>query len=161
MNFLSQKAVRFQQTGGNIKNYFSLKTVGIILLIVVLAFVGYFTYKNATKPPTNPSTVNSNLNTGKDAEIILFYADWCPHCKTAKPEWEQVKAEYNGKLVNGYTLVFNEVNCTTESPEVEKMMNTYKVEGFPTIKLIKDNQVVDFDAKPTKSSLTQFINTVA
>ena len=23
----------------------------------------------------------------KNAELMLFYVDWCPHCKTAKPEW--------------------------------------------------------------------------
>jgi thiol-disulfide isomerase/thioredoxin len=167
MNFFSQKSVRFQPdstTGGGIRSYFSAKNLGIILVIVVLGIVGYYFYKSATtKPPSDTEHYSSNSSgssTGKESEIILFYADWCPHCKTAKPEWEQVKAEYNGKTVNGYTLLFTEVNCTNESADVERMMNTYKIEGFPTIKLIKDNQVVDFDAKPTKSTLTQFINTV-
>ena len=167
MSLFSQKSVHFQPastTGGGISSYLSTKNLGIILVIVVLGIVGYYVYKNATtKPPSDTEHYSSNSsgsNTGKDAEIILFYADWCPHCKTAKPEWEQVKAEYNGKTVNGYTLLFTEVNCTNESADVERMMNTYKIEGFPTIKLIKDNQVIDFDAKPTKSTLTQFINTV-
>ena len=39
-------------------------------------------------------------------------------------------------------------------------MNTYKIEGYPTIKLVKDNQIIDYDAKPTKATLTQFLNTV-
>jgi hypothetical protein len=39
-------------------------------------------------------------------------------------------------------------------------MDQYTIEGFPTIKLLKDGQVIDFDAKPTKDSLTQFLNTV-
>ena len=38
-------------------------------------------------------------------------------------------------------------------------MNKYKIEGFPTIKLLKDGQVIEFDAKPTKENLTQFLNT--
>ena len=40
------------------------------------------------------------------------------------------------------------------------MMETYKVEGFPTIKLVKGDQVIDFEAKPTESTLTQFLNTI-
>ena len=36
----------------------------------------------------------------------------------------------------------------------------YNVEGFPTIKLLKDGQVIEYDAKPTKETLTQFLNTV-
>ena len=91
---------------------------------------------------------------------MLFYVDWCPHCKTAKPEWEQVKAEYEGKTINGYSIVFTEINCTNETPDTEKLMNTYKIEGYPTIKLLKDGQVIEFDAKPTKAHLEQFLKTV-
>ena len=39
-------------------------------------------------------------------------------------------------------------------------MTKYKVEGFPTIKLLKEGNVVDFDAKPIYSNLVSFINTV-
>ena len=91
---------------------------------------------------------------------MFFYTDWCPHCKTAKPEWENLKQEYQGKTINGYSIIFTDVNCTNESPEVERMMNTYKIEGYPTIKLVKDGQVVEYDAKPTKATLVQFLNSV-
>jgi len=158
MNSLS--AMKLPQPLSGISQFFTLKTAGIILLMIVLAIIAYYVFQKSLPSPSSfiPNQSNGE-SSGKEAELILFYADWCPHCKTAKPEWEQVKSEYSGKQVNGYTLIFNEVNCTNESPDVEKMMNTYKIEGFPTIKLVKDNQVVDFDAKPTKSALTQFINT--
>jgi len=148
----------------------SLKTIGIIFLVIILAVISYIIYKSITDSSKNP-TYKANRenvpvgsaaagNSGKEAEIMLFSTDWCPHCKTAKPEWEQVKAEYNGKQIHGYTIIFTEVNCTNESPDVEKMMNTYKIDGYPTIKLVKDNQIIDYDAKPTKATLTQFLNTV-
>jgi thiol-disulfide isomerase/thioredoxin len=92
---------------------------------------------------------------------MFFYADWCPHCKVAKPAWNDVKAEYENKTINGYTVIFIDVDCSDEnSTEVQRMMDQYTIEGFPTIKLLKDGQVIDFDAKPTKDSLTQFLNTV-
>ena len=56
--------------------------------------------------------------------------------------------------------IFTEVNCTNETPEVEKMVEKYKIEGYPTIKLLKDGQVIEYDAKPTKDTLEQFLNTV-
>jgi len=150
-----------------VKNSMSWRTIGIITLVVILAIIAYYVYKNNIEPMTNPVykpnsehiPVGGN-GSGKEAEIMLFYTDWCPHCKTAKPEWEQVKAEYEGKQINGYTILFTEVNCTNESPDVEKMINTYKIEGYPTIKLVKDNQVIDYDAKPSKATLIQFLNTV-
>ena len=75
-------------------------------------------------------------------------------------EIERLQAEYENKEINGYKVIFTEVNCTNESPEVEKMMDTYKIDGFPTIKLLKDGQVIEYDAKPTKETMEQFLNTV-
>ena len=96
----------------------------------------------------------------KNAELLFFYADWCPHCKTAKPIWNDLKSEYQNKTINGYRVVFTEVNCSEETAEVDKMMNQYNIEGYPTIKLIKDGQVIEYDAKPSKDTLNQFLNTV-
>ena len=91
---------------------------------------------------------------------MLFYVDWCPHCKTAKPEWESLKSEYEGKQINGYTVTFTEYNCTAETSENEELMNKYKIEGYPTIKLLKGGQVIEYDAKPTKVTMEQFLHTV-
>ena len=96
----------------------------------------------------------------KNAELLFFSVDWCPHCNTAKPEWESLKSQYDGKMINGYTINFEEHNCTNESDEVSQLMDKYSIEGYPTIKLIKDNQVIEYDAKPTKSTMEQFLNTV-
>ena len=38
------------------------------------------------------------------------------------------------------------------------LADKYKVEGYPTIKLIKGNQVIEYDAKPTKEHLKEFLN---
>lgn len=141
----------------------------IIILVGLLILLGasYYAYYYIVSPRLKPSYVANNelkpvgQSPGdKEAELILFYADWCPHCKTAKPEWNEVKEQYNGKTLKGYTILFTEVNCTTETPEVEQKMGQYKIEGFPTVKLLKDGQVVEFDAKPTKSNLDQFLNSV-
>jgi len=39
-------------------------------------------------------------------------------------------------------------------------MNQYKVEGYPTIILVKDGKTINFDAKPSFETLDQFLNTV-
>lgn len=130
-----------------------LSVVGVITIILFIYLymnkrnVVYENFQDASKP------------TNESVEIMLFSVDWCPHCKTAKPEWDQVKTEFQGKTVNGKKVLFTEINCTNETPETEKLMNTYQIKGYPTIKLVKEGEVVDFDAKPTKSTLTQFLNT--
>ncbi len=98
-------------------------------------------------------------NKSNSAELLFFYADWCPHCKAAKPIWNELKTEYENKTINGYKVIFTEVDCSEETAEVEKLMNQYSVEGYPTIKLLKDGQIIEYDAKPSKEMLTKFLNT--
>lgn len=114
-------------------------------------------YKTNHEKMTNGQTTDSNNNA---AELLFFYADWCPHCKTAKPIWNDMKNEYQNKKINGYNVIFTDVNCSEETTEVDQMMTQYNVEGYPTIKLLKDGQVIEYDAKPSKETLTQFLNTV-
>lgn len=133
-----------------------------LVAIIVLSIVAYLVYNNmkpSIQTQLNPGDV-SNTTGSNDAEIIFFFANWCPHCKAAKPHWNEVKSQYDGKVVNGYKLTFTDVDCTEETPEVKKSTDMYEIEGYPTIKLIKDGQVIDYDAKPTKDTLAKFINAV-
>jgi thiol-disulfide isomerase/thioredoxin len=136
------------------------------LLIGLALILYFFVFKPMSTTQVNYSannerdTYSSQNSNSKDAEIMFFYVDWCPHCKTAKPAWNDVKGEYENKTINGYKVIFTEINCTEETAEVESLMNKYNIEGFPTIKLLKDGQVIEYDAKPTKETLTQFLNTV-
>ena len=149
----------FQRSAGFFKDNWL-----VIVASLAMLGLGYYVYSkyigNKTAYNANRENDGFNSDSNKVATMMLFYVDWCPHCKTAKPEWDNLKSEYEGKQINGYTIAFTEYNCTTESPETDELMNRYKIEGYPTIKLIKDNQVVEYDAKPTKSTMEQFLHTV-
>jgi thiol-disulfide isomerase/thioredoxin len=170
-SFLSQAAAPAATlSGGGFFDKFKLPTsaplriVIFILFAVIIGVVLYYAYNYLTKKfkvgyKENSEHIPVDGMSSNEAEILLFSTTWCPHCKSAKPIWEEVKNEYKGKTVNGYTIIFTEVDCTNESPEVTKMMDRYKIEGFPTIKLIKNGQVIEFDAKVSKENLEKFINT--
>ena len=32
--------------------------------------------------------------------MVLYYAEWCGHCKTMKPEWKQVVDKLNNPNMN-------------------------------------------------------------
>ena len=148
------------QTAGSKMN---TTTIFIIIAAIIFIAIGiYFYFSLSSKPKYKPNSegVNEDSSTSsKQAELLFFYADWCPHCKTAKPIWEDLKSEYQNKTINGYHIIFTEINGANESAETEQMMNKYNVEGFPTIKLLKDGQVIEYDAKPSKNTLVQFLNT--
>jgi thiol-disulfide isomerase/thioredoxin len=147
--------------------------VGVILFLLVSWSYYYFyvvpttnaTYRANKELIDGKSTYGGGPNGDGDdgdneVELLFFYADWCPHSKQAKPVWEELKKTYENKTINGYTIIFTEIDSSMENTDVEKMMDKYNVEGFPTIKLLKNGQVIEYDAKPTKETLTQFLNTV-
>jgi len=137
----------------------SYTTIGIIVfsLLLILVAVYYISQNKQGLYAANREKVHNESSNGKTAELMLFSANWCPHCKTAKPVWTELSTDYEDKMINGYRIIFTSVDCSEETGEVERLMDKYKVEGFPTIKLIKDGQVYDFDAKPTRAALEQFL----
>ena len=137
----------------------------IVFLIVLFVAAGYFVYTRMepeinAKTQQGDSVTDSDGSSGGSAEIIFFYADWCPHCKAAKPHWNETKEKYADKAINGYEIIFTEVDCSEETEDVKDKVEQYGVEGYPTIKLIKGDQIIDFDAKPTKNTLEKFLETV-
>lgn len=136
-----------------------LKKIGIdkpwilftILAITIALIIVYFVYSSKSTP-----VVIESFGSDK-AELMFFYTDWCPHCKTAKPVWESLKTTYETQKIKNKTIIFTDVNCTEETPEVEAQMNKFNIEGYPTFKLVSENKVYDFDAKPTEESLVSFM----
>lgn len=137
----------------------------IILLFVICIFVALsvYYYKTVVLPKMNKKYVANKefLPEGvgdtipKNATLYFFYTNWCPHCKKAKPEWESLKNETNG-MVKGVNIAFKDVDCDQET----ELADQYKVEGYPTIKLVYDNKIYDYDAKPNKDTMVQFLNSV-
>lgn len=143
-------------------------------VIALFAVAGYWAYVNYISPMLG---ANSGVKQGSSkvdddensagatgvkfedapiAELYLFKTDWCPHCKRAQPIFESMKKEYEKKLVNGTRILFKVVDCEQDPSLADK----FKIEGYPTIKLVKDDQVIEYDAKPDREHLVQFLNAV-
>ena len=130
----------------------------ILLVIVIFLIAALFVYRRYISSGMKREYLANNefTNDGAidSADIYLFYTTWCPHCKTAKPIWEDFKKEMEDKKVNGIKLNFFEVDCDKDPATSDK----FKVKGFPTIKLIKGKQIIEYDAKPNKATLIEFVN---
>lgn len=151
---------RIMTAGGHLGSNKLLLAVGLLLFAVVAGFYYYYyVAKKGTKYHHN-SEPEGSRNAPDEAEVFLFYATWCPHCKVAKPIFNEVAEEFNGKIVNGHKLLFTPVDCSEETTENAKLMDRFNVEGFPTIKLVKDGQIIEYDAKPNRDTLIQFLETV-
>lgn len=139
------------------------KLLLVIIMIVIFGVAAYFAYKWYAKPAIANKQVQNmaNMNTrNQPVEIYLFYADWCPHCTKAKPEWAAFKAAYDGKEMNGHMIQCIDVNCTEEGGESSKLIQKYGIDSYPTLIMNKDGNRIDFDSKITNDTLVQFTQTV-
>ena len=134
----------------------------LMTLLVVAIFIAsaVFAYNKYIKPQTNANYIeNGEFKQGqgsgdKEAVIYYFTADWCPVSKRVFPQWEKFVSEYDGKNVNGYTLRTRVVDCEKE----KEMADKANIEGYPTVKLMYDNQVVEYDANVKYDTLVEFVN---
>ena len=126
---------------------------------VVVLFLLFKKYGSRIKIMEGFNATNMDSPTDDDSttKLLFFSTDWCPHCKVAQPEWDKLVSKYEGQLINGKPVAFVHYNCTTETDSIKKLIAKYSITGYPTVKLLKDGQIIDFDAKPTESSLTQFL----
>ena len=148
-----------------IRKYFRPYYYYIIFVIVFIIFlsVGVYWYGRQKSQTQNRFKDVANQNRrNKETVVYFFFADWCPHCKRAKPEWEAFKSQYDGTEINGYVIKCVEIDCTSDEPssDVKSAMNKYGVSSFPTVKLIRDEQTIDFESKITRTTLTSFVNTM-
>lgn len=137
----------------------------ILLAVIFFLFLAGYVYNSYVSPMIKKEFIpnnefpqkqddNENENGGGDEVLIyMFTVEWCPHSKKALPVWEELKEKYNGKKYNGQLLTFIKV----DGEENADLADKYKVEGFPTIKLVKGNQVIEYDAKPSKEHLEEFL----
>lgn len=138
----------------------------ILLVIIFFLIVAGYVYNKYVTPMVNTKFIannefnNNNNEPSHDSsnipevELIIFTVEWCPHSKKAMPIWNQLKEEYGNKTYNGYKIIFQQIDGE-ENPD---MADKYKVEGYPTIKLIKGNQVIEYDAKPSLEHLKEFLS---
>ena len=129
-----------------------------IILFVLLGLYGYKKYYESKKPLKQFQDV-ANANTrGKPAEILFFFANWCPHCKNAKPEWLKFKEEYEGQVINGWEIKCIEIDCTDENNTTSnKLIAEYNVDSYPTIIMVVGDNKINFDSRVTSAALAQLV----
>jgi len=143
---------------------YSTIIIGIIVFIIFIV-AGYYAYntfyvKQQKKKESGYSDVANAVTDKIEVIIYFFHVDWCPHCKTALPEWEKFKNEYNNKEKGKYIIKCSAVNCTDETSEITGLINDYNIEGYPTVKMLKENNKIEFDSKITYHTLEQFVDSV-
>ena len=88
------------------------------------------------------------LNSKVDNVVVLYYADWCGHCKSLKDIWNSVVCNNIDDTSSAW--------CAVEQSNGEAIMRNEGIQGFPTIRKYAKGNSVDFEGDRNESSLLHF-----
>jgi len=120
----------------------------IVLALVVVGLLGAMWYGR-----TGSLQGFQNPN---EPTFTMYYADWCGHCKRAKPDFE--------KFVKSGPVDVNGTKCNIRMVSPEKQPAEAKgkpIRGFPTFLLeMPDGQIHEYQGQRSTPDYLAFINKV-
>jgi len=97
----------------------------------------------------DPKTVFSSTK----PTMVLFYAPWCGHCKSMKPDYERLRKKYMKNPNKNVVMI----NCDDHKEFASKA----GIQGFPTLRLYnnpKANKYLDYEGPRTADAIETYLS---
>ena len=124
------------------------------IILLATTVIGILAYIYVNRVKLIAGFQNKSGGTPGEYTFTMYYADWCGHCKNAKPGFESLSS-------NGPVIV-NGKKCTVQmvSPEKEPEKAAGKpIRGFPTFLFESpDGQIVEYKGERDAAAYLKFIN---
>lgn len=139
----------------------------VVVLIIIFIVASYYGFKKLYKEKHTSTDYSNSHNQNsagtKTITIYYFFADWCPHCKKTRGDWNAFASDYNGKVVNGYNIICHDEDCSNRDSPTE-LQTRYNAFQYPTVKAVKpdgnDEIEIMFDSKISKTNLEKFVDSI-
>jgi len=130
--------------------------IGVVLLVVLYFAYGWY-QKRSQQAAGRQTEGMPDAQASGEVVCTMYHVDWCKFCQKAKPEWEQLESEFNGKVVNGKKVVIANVDCDKNEEIAEKE----NIKGYPTFKFSVNGKYVDYPDEPVFDKLKTFVEYLA
>ena len=121
----------------------NLPRLALLLFILIVLFYFYSTYLKEGFE-VKPDKLEELISPDKTS-LVLFYADWCGHCKKLKPTWKECAEKAKE---NGLTMV--QINVGEGTDKDKEISEKYSIDGYPTIILFKNGKPIPYDGPRTE-----------
>jgi len=126
----------------------------LLIIIIILSIMVYFYYKFNKKDSKKfiPNNEFKN-NEKKNAKLILFYTTWCPYCKDTIEKFNNYKIRLTDK---DYYIQYDTIDCDEE----KSLAELYKIDSYPTIILLYNENKYIYDANFSEETMDKFLNVI-
>jgi thiol-disulfide isomerase/thioredoxin len=123
-----------------------MKRIHQILVILVILLI--LLYLSRTRAYDS----SEGFESGK--EVMIFKAEWCGHCKTAKPAFDELLAASPITLKDGSKVTVRVLDADADKAEVSK----HNVQGYPSIFIMEGDKKTEYPGPRTKEGVIDFLN---
>jgi thiol-disulfide isomerase/thioredoxin len=87
-------------------------------------------------------------------EVVICKAEWCGHCKTAKPEFDDLLSASPISLKDGTKATVRVLDADADKAELAK----YSPKGYPCIFIMNGGKQTEYPGPRTKAGVIDFLN---
>tara|TARA_B110000908_G_scaffold138942_1_gene165349 strand:- start:378 stop:800 length:423 start_codon:yes stop_codon:yes gene_type:complete len=133
-----------------LRKYSTNKNLLIAGILIVVLIIASYSYSCGCGKKLEFFDASGNV-----LNLKVFYADWCGHCKRAKPEFERLRDTLTNtpQKINGQTVGIQLINEADNKDAVAK----YKVKGYPSIILDTGDNQVSYNGERTSKSIIEWM----
>lgn len=117
-----------------------------LMFVLLIALLGCFYLNKKEGFESGADEIETRLMS-PEKSLVLFYADWCGHCKKLDPIWDECSKKSNGRMLKRNVGAKN-VDKKTEE-ENKALMDKHDINGFPTILVFQNGKAVPYEGSRT------------
>lgn len=125
-----------------------INLMNIIILLIILVII-LIIFKIFSSNKINNSLILFN-NSDKTPIFVNFNTTWCYWSKKLLPTWKKLEIDMSNKDIN-----ILDIKCDKDNNE--ELCKRYQVNGYPTIKLINGNNIIDYEGNRSLEDMKKFI----
>ena len=110
-----------------------------------------------TAPVLKQDAVMEDRQPSGEASLILVYAPWCGHSKNMLSDYEKVKSEFDGQMMNTTKMNILMYNSDVDKDKVKE----YGVKGFPTLFFEQNGDLKPFKPRDYNGIVSELKNLTA
>ena len=148
---------------GAMENVIVLVLVAIVVVLLIRLFTDVSPVEYVRNLLSGKNKELENFDTEPEHKFVFYFAPWCPHCTSVKPQWDEWKSSLENDTYvnsNGLKILLESVDCTL--PENTKVAEDEQIQGFPTWKFHHSSgQKSDYNSSRDVAGFTKFLDTMS